>query len=461
MSSKPHFDLVVLGAGPGGTRAAFRAAAAGLKTALVEPAFLGGTCVNVGCIPTKYLLGGTASLPLAAIQKKYKVAKGDMDFDLASLQTRKDRFIKGTRQALEKQLVQAGITLFKGKGSFTGPQSLVANGECGNVEMDFDKCVVAVGSAPGSFPGLKPDGGAVKSSAGALALQNPPESLIIAGAGVIGIELGELYHRLGTKIILAEAAPRVLPGEDPEVSEAVHAHFKREGWNIHVNRRIASLTTEDDRAVLRFEDREEFRAEVALIAVGRKPVTAGIAPEAAALTLHERGWLQTDEYLRCGEHVYAVGDTNGRTLLAHAADHQARYVVEHITGKAAAPYTPPAMPACVYGSVEVMRVGPTVAELLKTGKTISESKAAFSENAIAQSYGTPQGFVRMLWADDVLQAVSAVGHGASHLVTAAAMLVAQGIQKNTPLPVIFAHPTLDEVLESAIVAPGVNIPVSE
>ena len=456
MNTQAQFDMIVIGGGPAGTRAAFESAGAGMKTALVEGGFLGGTCVNVGCIPTKYLLGGSAALPLLAAQRKYKVAKGDLSFDFAALQARRERFVKGTRQSLEKQLEQAGVTLVKGRASFSGPASILVRGG-GEQTLAFRKCVIAVGSQPASFPGLKPDGASVLSSSSALALEAVPESLIVVGGGAIGLELGEIFHRFGSKIILAEGMPRLLPGEDPVVSEAVQAHFKREGWSIHTGRRIASLTTVDGRSRLVFEDGEELDAAASLVAVGRRACTAALNPEAAGLAVQERGWLAADGHLLCAENVYAVGDANGRVLLAHAGDHQARYAVAHACGRESAPYAPPAMPSCVYGSFEVMRVGPTLAELAREGGDIAESRAPLSANAIAQSYGHTQGFVRMIWSGDVLRAVSAVGHGVSHLVTAAALLVAQGVKKNNALPVIFAHPTLDEVLESAMVAAKENI----
>lgn len=457
MSTESHFDMIVIGGGPAGTRAAFDSAEAGMKTALVEGGFLGGTCVNVGCIPTKYLLGGSAALPLFAAQRKYKVAKGEVSIDFAALQARKDRFVKGTRQSLEKQLEQAGISVIKGRASFTGPASLLVKGGDGERVCAFGKCIIAVGSQPASFPGLKPDGQTVLSSSSALALSEAPESLIVVGGGAIGLELGEIFHRLGAKIILAEGMPRLLPGEDPVVGEAVQAHFKREGWTIHTGRRISSLGTEDGRSVLRFEDGETLTAAASLVAVGRRPCTAGLNPEAAGLAVSERGWLAADERLLCAPNIYAVGDANGRVLLAHAGDHQARYAAAHAAGTVTEPYAPPAMPSCVYGTFEVMRVGPTLAELAREGGRLAESRAPLSVNAIAQSYGHTQGFARMIWADDVLRAVSAVGHGVSHLVTAAALLVAQGAQKNNAAPVIFAHPTLDEVLESAMVAPRESI----
>lgn len=454
MSMESYFDMIVIGGGPAGTRAAFEAAASGMKTALVEGGFLGGTCVNVGCIPTKYLLGGSASLPLLAAQRKYKVVRGDVSIDFAALQARKERFVKGTRQSLEKRLEQAGVTLVRGRAAFSGPASLRVKGN--DETLAFGKCIIAVGSQPASFPGLKPDGASVLSSSSALALGAVPESLIVVGGGAIGLELGEIYHRLGAKIILAEGMPRLLPGEDPVVGEAVQAHFKREGWTIHTGRRISSLTTVDGRSRLVFEDGEELDAAASLVAVGRRPQTDALNPAAAGLAVQQRGWLEADEHLLCAQNIYAVGDANGRVLLAHAGDHQARYAVAHACGRADGPYAPPAMPSCVYGTFEVMRVGPTLAEL--AGESyIAESRAPLSVNAIAQSTGHTQGFVRMIWAGDTLRAVSAVGHGVSHLVTAAALLVERGVKKNNGFPVIFAHPTLDEVLESAMVAPKENI----
>jgi dihydrolipoamide dehydrogenase len=458
MNTENYFDMVILGGGPAGTSAAFRAVEAGMKTALVESGFLGGTCLNVGCIPTKYLLGGTAALPLLSVQKKYKVAQGDIQFSLEALQSRKDRYIKGTRQALEKQLREAGVTLFSGKGLFDGQQSLNVKSKEGEQRLSFGKCIVATGSAPASFPGLKPDGATVCGSASLLCLTQIPENLIIVGAGAIGLELGEIFHRFGTKIILCDLAPRVLSGEDPEISEAVHAYHSREGWIIHTGRRIESLSTVDGQSELHFSDGERIRAAMSLVAVGRRSTASMLAPEKAGLALHPKGWLAAGADLRCAEHVYAVGDVNGRVLLAHAADHQARYAVAHAAGNAVAEYTPPPMPSCIYGSMEVMRVGPTLKELqAENGDAIFQSRAALAGNAIAQSYGHPQGFVRMLWRNETIVSISAVGHGVSHLVSAAALLIGKKIQKNVPLPLIFAHPTLDEALESAIVATKENI----
>ncbi|MDR1946677.1 MAG: NAD(P)/FAD-dependent oxidoreductase [Desulfovibrio sp.] len=451
-----HFDILILGGGPAGTRAALDAAGYGAKCALAEPAFLGGTCMNTGCIPTKFLLGGSASIDLASAQQRYKVAGSLPVLDFAALQSRKNRFIKGLRVSLQKDLEDAGVTLLKGKGRFTGPQSArIGTGEDG--EVTFGKCIAATGSTPAFFPTMKADGAKILSSAGVLGLEKVPASMIIVGGGPIGLELGEIFHRFGCRVTLVEGMPRLLPAEDEEVSATVEAHFRSEGWVIHTGRRIASLTARNDRAVLLFDDGEEAEAERALIAAGRRPASADLSVETAGIKLGERGFAVCDDSLRCSEHIYAAGDLNGRAMLSHAATHQARYAAAHATGKIRDPYASPPVPACVYGSLEVMRVGPTLAELKKKGDDIGVSRVPLASNPIAQSLGHTRGCVRMLWEGDELRGISAVGGGVSHLVTAAALLLERGVKKNLPLPVLFAHPTLDEILESAITAPKENV----
>jgi dihydrolipoamide dehydrogenase len=451
-----HFDILILGGGPAGTRAALDAAGYGAKCALAEPAFLGGTCMNTGCIPTKFLLGGSASLALAATQQRVGVARSLPVLDFTALLSRKNRFIKGLRASLQKTLESAGVTLLNGKGEFTGPQSARIGGT--GREVTFDKCIAATGSVPAFFPTMKADGASVLSSAGILGLNEVPSDMIIVGGGPIGLELGEIVHRFGCRVTLVEGMPRLLPAEDEETGAAVEAHFRREGWNIHTGRRIASLTTQNGRAVLRFDDGGLLEAERALIAAGRRPASGGLCAEAAGITLGGRGFADCDDSLRCTEHIYAAGDLNGRTMLAHAAAHQAAFAAAHAAGRTAGPYSPPPVPACVYGSFEVMRVGPTPAELKKNGgKDIGISRAPLASNAIAQSLGHTRGCVRMLWEGDELRGVSAFGGGVSHLVSAAALLLERNVKKNLPPPILFAHPTLDELLESAIFAPKENI----
>ncbi|MFV0423254.1 dihydrolipoyl dehydrogenase family protein [Oleidesulfovibrio sp.] len=452
-----QYDLVVLGAGPGGSRAALLAAQAGMTTALVEQDDLGGTCLNWGCIPTKMLLGATASKPLLDIQRKQKSATGEINFSLNALQQKKDRFIKGSRQALGKQLKQAGITVLTGTGSLAGPHELeVATAE-GSQSVTFKKLIIATGSTPASFPGLQADGDCVLDSSHILSLTEAPESLIIVGGGAIGLEIGDLFSRFGTQITIVEALPHLAPSEDADIGEALQKALKREGWTIHTGKRVSSLVTESGNAKLTFEDGTEITAAKALMAAGRVPASTTLQLDKAGVQITSRGWIVTDNQLRAAGNIFAIGDVNGRTLLAHAAGHQARYVVSVISGKYEEDYLPPAMPSCVYGHMEVMRAGATAKELLESGLDVFVSRAALIANPIAQSYGTTQGFVKAVWIKKEesfeLRGMAATGHGVSHLIGAATIMVEQRWQQKNIHDIIYAHPTLDEALEAALSAP--------
>ena len=450
------YDLAIIGGGPGGTRAAFEAAKRGMKTVLVEAGELGGTCLNAGCIPTKMFLGSTACVDLLATQKKYKTAEGDVRFSLQALNTRKDRFVKASRDTLGKQLAACGVTVLKGRASFCGPSSLtVALNDGGNEAVAFAACIVATGSVPASFPGLAPDGNAILTSTEMLGLDAVPEDLIIVGGGVIGLEIGDIYHRLGAHITVVEALSRIAATEDKEVSALLRKNHERNGWKILTEKRVASLVSKDGKAFLTFEDGGTLTAAKALVAVGRQYPTASLGCDAASIALEKRGNIKTDAFLQAANAIYAIGDVNGRTLLAHAAEHQARYVVARLAGETTAPYAYGAMPACIYGHMEVMRVGPTVEELQNAGHAVSVSRAELVANPIVQSYGATQGFIKIAWVDGSIHSITAIGHGVSHLVTLAATIVTQKWNRKSVHTVIFAHPTLDEALESAMLAPQV------
>lgn len=465
MTNNQSFDLIVIGAGPGGTSAATLAAMAGLSVALVEEEKVGGTCLNAGCIPTKLFLGATASLPMFATMQKAKCASGEVHFNFDAIQQRKERTLNGFRQGAEKSMVQAGVTIIKGTARFTGTHAIAVENADGIQEYSFKKCIIATGSAPASFPNLVPDGKGVLNSTHLLELENVPESLIIVGGGAIGLEMGDFFSRFGTKITIVEALPQLAPTEDEDIGEVVAKALKREGWTIHTGKRVQSLSSnEDGTATLRFEDGTELHAAKALMAAGRKPASATLACDVVDITTRGAGWIITDDMLLAAPDIYAIGDVNGRTLLAHAASHQARYVVQHITGKTSAPYLSPAMPACIYGHIEVMRAGASVRDMQKQEKTCAVSRAQLIANPIVQSYGTTMGFVKAVWAKDEtnvwrLQGLAAVGHGVSHFVGMASIMVEQHWTREDVHSIIYAHPTLDEALEAALSADLEEIPL--
>ena len=447
-----HFDIIVIGAGPGGYAAALLASQRGKTVALIEKQNLGGTCLNWGCIPTKLYLGATAHLEGLHAQSRLRLCSGSVEMDMGALKKRKNAFVAATHKAMACCLDKHGIALVQGQAFLLDKNTVCIDGEAGQT-LTFETLVIATGSSTNWFAGLEPDHARILDSTDLLDLDEAPESLAIIGAGAIGLEMADFWHRLGTKIHVIEAAPRIAPAEDEEIAQTLHGMLKRKKWNIVAGKRVAGLVNEDESVLVRLEDGAEIRVEKALVAVGRKPNTPGLGLENANVALTGAGWVTTDDSLRAAPNIYAIGDVNGRTLLAHAAEHQGRHAILHALGETAAPYAPGPIPGCIYGSIEVMRAGHTAAELTAQGKTVTVSRANLGANPISQAHGQAQGLVKIAWVDGVVHGVTAVGHGASHLVTLAEIMVRDRWTAHTAHEHIFAHPTLDEALRDALIAP--------
>lgn len=449
------YDLVVLGGGPGGFDAAVEAAASGLRTALVEAANLGGTCLNSGCIPTKLWLGATAAVEELSAQAKVRVAAGEVRVDFAALQARKDRHLAATRKAMGQRLAQLGVDLVPGRGRVAGPRALEVKTADGVQSLDFRTLVVATGSRPASFPGLAPDGQRVLDSTGFLALSAMPKSLIVVGGGFIGLEMAQAAHRMGAAITLVDALPRLAGLEDPEVSKTLETVFKRQGWDIRLGVKVSSVLTQADGAVLTLEGEagsEELNAECALVAVGRRPNSADLGLESLGVTLTGPGFIATDGHLLAAPDVFAVGDVNGRMLLAHAASHQAHYVVERLLDKARGPYDSGPVPSILYGSPEVLRVGLMAGEAKALGEDALVSRAQLIANPMAQAHAATQGFVKCIWRQGRVAGITAVGADVSRMAVAAALIIRAGWTREDAAGFMFPHPTLDESLKAALLA---------
>ena len=445
-------DLLVLGGGPAGYEAALEGAALGLSTTLVERDLLGGTCLNRGCIPTKILLGATSAVEELAAQAKMRVAQGSISVDMAALVTRKDRLLEATRKAMRQKLEALGVTVLTGTATVLGPGSVRVAGADGSRDLACKTLILATGSRPASFPGLAPDGAAVLDSDGFLALTAMPASLLVVGAGFIGLEMAQAAHRFGCSVTVVDALDRVAAQEDPEVSAALLSQCKRWKWDVRLGVRVASLKTENGRAALALESGETLAADKALIAVGRKPNSEGLGLETLGLTLPKSGYVPVDGHLRAADNVYAVGDLNGRLLLAHAASHQARFTVRRAAGKESGPYAPGPVPSILYGCPEVLRVGRMEPELKAQGLEAKVSSAPLAANPMAQAHAQTQGFVKVVWTGGKVAGVTALGYDVSRLATTAAIMVDQGWTRKQAEGLIFPHPTLDETLMAALTA---------
>ena len=448
------FDVVVIGGGPGGAKAARILAEGGKSVAVVERAHWGGVCLNCGCIPTKMLLGATAPKGLLRGLERQRVAKGLVEVDYDALQKRIQRFVKASSQTLAKGLEQLGVALFNGTAVCTGPNAvLVTDAEGATHELHAEHIILAGGSRSAAFPGLAPDHNAVLDSTEMLSVPAVPESLIIVGAGAIGLEMADFFNAMGSKVTIVEAAPHMAPTEDADIGQEMAKLLGKTGTTCLAGVKASSLVTREGKAVLTLEDGREFSAEKALIAVGRTPNTDGLDAQKAGCALQGRGYVGTNECLMASPTVYAIGDINGQVLLAHAAEHQGAYVARRILGMEDSPYASGPVPSCIYGSLEAMRVGMTARQALGMGGDVRVSRAQLMGNAIAQAGGDAAGFVKAVWRDGQLAGIAALGHGVSHLVTAAQLLLLGQYHGSALNAFMFAHPTLDEALHAALEAP--------
>jgi len=443
-----QYELVVIGAGPGGYAACLKGAKNGLKTALIEAGSLGGTCLNCGCIPTKLFLGATEPIAGLRAQQRLRLASGEIKIDLKKLQQRKKSLISATHKAMAANLKKLGVDLISGQARLLNSSTLEVFGE-DKLNIKFDRLIIATGSKNADLPGLKPDHKNILDSNDILDLESVPETLAIIGAGAIGIELGQFFSRLGTKIFLIEAKDRIVPTEDPEISRELEKILKREKWVIKTKTLVQKLENSADGVSLHLPD-EEILVDKCLVAIGRKPNSENLGLDNANIETFGPGWIKTNDYLQAAPNIYAIGDVNGITLLAHTASDQGEYCIDHIMGQNKKTYPQNPVPACIYGSPEIIRAGFIPSQLEAQGKQFTVTKANLIANPIAQAHGAGHGLIKVFWSEDRVVGISAIGHNVSHLITLAQIIVDQAWTKEEVSKHIFAHPTLDESLKEAL-----------
>ena len=442
------YELVVIGAGPGGYAASLKGAKNGLKTALIEADLLGGTCLNRGCIPTKLFLGATEPIAGLKAQQRLRLASGEIKIDLKKLQQRKKSLISATHRAMTANLKKLGVDLISGQARLLNSSTLEVSG-ADKQKIEFDHLIIATGSKNATLPGLIPDHQNILDSNDILDLESVPEKLAIIGAGAIGIELGQFFSRLGSQIVLIEAKNRVVPAEDPDISKELEKVLKREKWTIKTNTLVQKLESNQNSVTLHLRD-EKFEVDKCLVAIGRSPNIENLGLDNANIKTYGMGWIKTNDYLQAAPHIYAIGDVNGQTLLAHAASDQGEYCIDHILGQNKNPYPQNPIPSCIYGSFEIIRTGLTAAQLEAQGKEFSVTKTSLIANPIAQAHGAGYGFIKVLWSEGRVAGITAIGYNVSHLVTLAQVIVDQAWSRDEVEKHVFAHPTLDESLKEAL-----------
>jgi dihydrolipoamide dehydrogenase len=453
----PDCDVAIIGGGPGGYVAAIRAAQLGLNTVCIEmDKTLGGTCVNVGCIPSKALLTSTEHYEFARLHAaEHGVQLGEVKLDLATMMKRKDTVVGQNTKGIEFLFKKNKITWAKGRGTLKKGNVVEVAGTDGKTESYKAKnVVIATGSVPVELPFLKFDEKRVLSNIGALRIPEVPNHLLVIGGGVIGLELGSVWRRVGSKVTVVELMPTILPGNDEEIVKEADRIFRKQGLDIRVGTKVTGAKLEANRVLVDVEKdgkKETIEADYVLVSVGRKPSLAGIDANALGLKLGKRGEILVDAQLRTNlPNVYAIGDAVGGKLLAHKAEEEGVIAAEVIAGhNVRMDYK--SMPSVVYTWPEIATVGLAQHEVEATGRKYKVGRFPFSANGRARTAGDTVGFVKFV-ADaetDELLGAHMIGPNVSEMIQEAVLAFEyRGSSEDLGITV-HSHPTLTEAVKEA------------
>ncbi len=454
------FDVVVVGTGPGGYVAAIRCAQLGLSVATVEDDRPGGVCLNWGCIPTKALLRNAEVVGLFQRAEEFgiKVKGFEADYAQAIQRSRKvaDRMAKGVEFLFRKNK----IALFPGAGSLRSRTTVEVKGKDGALTLEGKAIILATGSEPKSLPGVTIDEKTVISSNGAVRNEGKPRSLIVIGAGAVGMEFADVYAAYGVQVTLLEALPRVLPIEDEEVSALIGRLFARRGMSVRTGVKVKSVAPGRSRVVVEVEAEgkaESLSADHALMAVGRAARTKGLGLEALGVVL-ERGFVKVSPTMETSaKGIYAIGDMAGRQLLAHKAMAEGVVAAEAIAGRAPRPVDYGNVPSCTYCRPQVASIGLTEAAAKANGREVTVGRFPFTANGKAVALGETEGFLKVV-ADKTtgeLLGVHIAGPEATELIHEFAVGRTLEATLEEIIHTIHAHPTLSEAaLEATLAALG-------
>ncbi len=446
-------EILIIGAGPGGYVAALRAAQLGAKVTLVEKNEVGGVCLNVGCIPTKALLRSAEVYELMEDAKSFGLSAEDVSVDWGAVQKRKARIVKMLTTGVSGLLKRAGVTLIKGRATFTAAHEVEITTNDSKQKLTCDNIIIATGSRPAMLPLPGFDAPGVIDSTGALALEELPESMLIIGGGVIGVEFATIFSTFGVKVTIVEMLSNLIPTMDTELGSAMEKSFKRRKIKLYLDSRVEKLEEVDGKLsahVTTPKKELDIAADKILVSVGRKPNVEDLGLEAAGIE-YERGGITVDSKLQTSvPGVYAIGDVKPGIWLAHVAEREGEIAAENIMGHdEEVDYK--TVPSCVFTHPEASSVGLTEAQAREDGYEVIVGNFPFAANGKALSYGTREGFVKIVANKkygEVL-GVHIFGPHASDLIHEAGLALAVEATLDDIDATIHGHPTLAEVLMEA------------
>ena len=452
------YDLIIIGSGPGGYVCAIRAAQLGLKTAIIEKRkTFGGTCLNIGCIPSKALLHASDMFEEAGHGfEALGIKIGTPKLDLAGMMKHKDDTVAANVQGVAFLLKKNKVDSFIGTGSIAAPGKVLVTAADGTTQtLETTNIVIATGSDSTPLPGVTIDEKTIVTSTGALTLEKVPERMLIVGAGVIGLELGSVWRRLGTEVTVVEYLDRILPGMDDEIAKQFQRILAKQGVTFHLGSKVTKVETGKKGATVTVEPAaggalKSIETDIVLVAIGRRPYTEGLGLEAAGVAL-ERGKIVIDAHFRSNvAGIYALGDVVRGPMLAHKAEDEGLAVAEIIAGKAGH-VNYENIPGVVYTMPEIASIGKTEEELKAAGIAYAVGKFPFTANGRARATRHMDGFVKVLAdaATDRVLGAHIIGAGAGDLIHEVAVLMEFGGSSEDLARTCHAHPTMSEAVKEA------------
>jgi len=455
--AESSYDIVIIGGGPGGYNAAIRAGQLGLRAACVEKRVtLGGTCLNVGCMPSKALLHASELYAAAGTEFAKLGIEVSPKLNLGQMMQQKDESVGALTKGVEFLFKKNKVDWIKGAGKIVGPGKVEVAGEDGKTTtLEAKNIVIATGSEPAGLAGVTVDQQRIVDSTGALALPEVPKSLVVIGAGIIGLELGSVWRRLGAKVTVVEFLDRITPGADAEIAKTLQRALTKQGIEFRLGQKVTGATASKKAVSLTVEPvaggaAETLEADYVLLAIGRRPYTEGLGLESVGITPDKRGFIETDHWKTSAPGVWAIGDVTLGPMLAHKAEEEAVAAIETITGHAGH-VNYGIIPSVIYTAPEVAWVGKTEEELKADGRAYKAGKFPFTANSRAKINHETEGFVKVLAdaATDEVLGVHMIGPSVSEMVGEYCVAMEFRAASEDVARTCHPHPTRSEALRQA------------
>ena len=455
-----QFDVAIIGGGPGGYVAAIRAAQLGMRVACIEKrGALGGTCLNVGCIPSKALLYSSELYEKAGHEyASHGIKLSKVELDLAAMMKRKEDITTGLNKGIEGLFKKNKVTYFQGHASFINANNIKIKSDI-EKQISAKNIVIATGSEVMNLPGIEIDEEKIVSSTGALSLRAVPKKMVVIGGGVIGLELGSVWRRLGSEVIVVEYLDRIVPGMDIEVAKQFQKTMEKQGIKFMLGHKVLSVTKDSGGVKIHMESvsdqvKQELIADVVLVSIGRRPYTDNLGLENVGIKLDDRGRINVNKYLQTSvNHIYAIGDVIAGPMLAHKAEEEGVAAVEIIAGQAGH-VNYDVIPGVIYTSPEVATVGKTEEEVKASGIDYKIGKFPFMANSRARAIGVSEGFVKVIARsdNDEILGCHIIAPEAGTIISQMVVAMEYKASSEDIARTVHAHPTLNEAVKEATLA---------